>query len=131
MAIVSVMAEIQDLPRLVNELGTMAKEYMLQETVGAAKKLGWFSGFSLGAGLAWAAGIMFVGVAAMRAIVQLFPENPYGEALGYAVASLAMALVALVLVRLVPKEEIGSPTEESPFSAQVETPVRPREGSDA
>ena len=105
------MAEIQDLPRLVNEFGTMAKEYMLQETVGPAKKLGWFTGFSLGAAAAWAAGILFLGVAAMRAIVELFPENAYAEALGYAVAALVVALILFIVVKAVPTPNIESATE--------------------
>ena len=48
------MARIQDLPRLVSEFGTMAKEYMVQETVEPAKKLGRFAGMSLG--VAWTSG---------------------------------------------------------------------------
>ena len=43
------MAKLQDLPVLIVEFRDLAKEYLLQETVGQAKKLGRFAGFSLGA----------------------------------------------------------------------------------
>jgi len=97
------MAEIQDLPRLVGEFATMAKEYVIQEVVEPAKKLGWFTGFSLGAAVAWAVGVLLLAVAGMRALVELFPENPYAEALGYVVAALVLALVALALTKVVPR----------------------------
>ena len=43
------MARLQDLPAMITEFRDLAKEYLLQETVGQAKKLGHFAGFSLGA----------------------------------------------------------------------------------
>jgi cytosine/uracil/thiamine/allantoin permease len=106
MAKVTVMTEIQEIPRLVSEFGTMAKEYMLQETVEPAKKLGWFTGFSIGAAAAWAVGILFLGVAGMRGVVERFPDIAYAEALGYVIAALVLALIAFALTKVVPRDKI-------------------------
>ena len=45
------MAKLQDIPGMISSFIDLAKEYLLQETVRAAKKLGRFARFSLGAAL--------------------------------------------------------------------------------
>ena len=52
------MAKLQDLPAMITEFRDLAKDYLLQETVEPAKKLGHFAGFSLGAAALWALAIM-------------------------------------------------------------------------
>ena len=106
------MAELQDIPRLVNEFATMAKEYMVQETVGAAKKLGRFAGLSIGAGLIWTFAVLLLSVAGMRALVDALPESPYWEALGYVLFALLLAVFIIIVVRLVPTNRMPPPSEE-------------------
>ena len=57
------MAKLQDLPVLIVEFRDLAKEYLFQETVGQAKKLGRFAGFSLGAAALWSAALILIGIA--------------------------------------------------------------------
>lgn len=111
------MAEIGDLPRLVNEFGTMAREYLVQETVGPAKKLGRFSGLSFGAALAWAAGIMFLSVAGLRAFVDVLPVGPYWEALAYVGFAVFLAIVLGVLAAVVPQHVVPTPSEDEAAAA--------------
>ena len=107
------MAELQDIPRLVVEFFEMARDYLVQETAGAAKKLGRFTGLSLGAGLAWMAALLLLSVAGVRFLIDLLPESPYWEALGYFLFVLLLVIVALVIVRIVPSQRVPPPSEET------------------
>jgi hypothetical protein len=99
------MAKLQDIPAMISSFIDLAKEYLLQETVGAAKKLGRFAGFSLGAALLWAMALILIGVALMRGLVDVMPSGPYWEALGYMAAFVVFVLVAFILTKVGPKAE--------------------------
>lgn len=99
------MATLQDLPRLFDEFKTLAKDYLLQETVEPAKKLGRFAGMSLGAAALWAIAILLLSVAAVRAIIDALPSGAYWEALGYLIWVIVLGLIAAILVRLGPRPE--------------------------
>lgn len=88
------MAELRDLPRLVEEFGTMARDYLVQETVDPARRLGRFALMSVVAAVAWLVGAVLLAVAALRGVLRLLPDGPYYQALGY----LVVAVVALVAV---------------------------------
>jgi asparagine N-glycosylation enzyme membrane subunit Stt3 len=99
------MAKLQDLPVMITEFRDLAKEYLLQETVGQAKKLGHFAGFSLGAAALWALAIMLLGVAGLRGLVKILPEGAYWEALAYLIVVIIALVIVAILVNLGPKSE--------------------------
>jgi L-asparagine transporter-like permease len=99
------MAKLQDLPAMITEFRDLAKEYLLQETVGQAKKLGHFAGFSLGAAALWALAIMLLGVAGLRELVKILPEGEYWEALAYLIVVIVALVIVAILVKLGPKSE--------------------------
>jgi hypothetical protein len=101
------MMAISDLFRLIPEFRDLARDYLLQETVEPAKKLGRFAGFSLGAGIAWAMAVVLLSVAGMRAMVDLMPDGAYWEALGYAVFSFVLLVFAGIVIQFVPKQKTG------------------------
>ncbi|MEN8233860.1 MAG: hypothetical protein ABFR89_02915 [Actinomycetota bacterium] len=107
------MAKLQDLPALIVEFRDLAKEYLVQETVGHAKKLGRFAGFSLGAAALWAIGVLLIAIAAMRAAVDALPESPYWEALGYVIAAVVAVIVALAIIKAGPSSEPAAADEET------------------
>ncbi len=96
---------ITELPALVIEFKDLAVDYLVQETVLPLKRLGRVAGFSMGAALAWAAGILLLAVASMRAIVDLLPDSPYWEALGYLLTALALLGVAAIFNRFGPRPD--------------------------
>lgn len=100
------MAQIQDIPRLVSEFYELARAYLIQETVEPAKKLGHFAGFSLGAAALWAAALILLSVAALRAIYSALPDGPYWEALGYLITVIALGVFMALLVRLMPDRSV-------------------------
>lgn len=94
------MARATELPELVKEFTDMSKEYLLQETVEPAKRLGKYAGMSMAAGAAFAVGALFLGIGITRAIVHLMPDgSPYWEALGYLIAVIVLGGIAGLLVR--------------------------------
>jgi len=71
------MADPRELPQLVTELVDMSKAYLVQETVEPAKKLGRFAGFGLGAGIVFALGALFLGLAAYSLFKAVLPDGEW------------------------------------------------------
>jgi hypothetical protein len=98
------MAGPSELPQLVGEFVDMSKEYLRQETLDPAKRLGRFAGFTIGASLMFAFGGILLAIAGMRGIVYLLPDGPNWEALGYILAALAIGLVIGMVMALAQRE---------------------------
>ncbi|MEA2024605.1 MAG: hypothetical protein U9N79_10025 [Actinomycetota bacterium] len=107
------MATLQELPALIVEFRDLAKEYLLQETVGQAKKLGRFAGFSLGAAVLWSLAMILIGIAVMRGFVDVLPNGPYWEALGYVIAVVVFVAIAAIVVKAGPSPEPEDPTAQT------------------
>jgi len=103
------MARPTELPQLVAEFVDMSKEYLRQETLEPAKRLGRFAGFTIGAALLFAVGGVLLSIAAMRGIIYLLPEGPNWSALGYILGALSIAAVIGVMVGITSS---GSETKE-------------------
>lgn len=100
------MADIQDIPRLIREFTDLAKEYLLQETVEPAKKLGYFAGMSLGAAALWSVALILLSVAGLRALFGVLGDGPYWEALAYVAYAIGLVVFIYILVRLVPSRGV-------------------------
>ncbi len=95
------MAGPSELPELVTEFVDMSKEYLRQETLEPAKRLGRFTGFIIGASFLFAIGGLLLSIAAMRGIIYLLPDGPNWSALGYILGALSIGVVIAVLVGIV------------------------------
>ena len=92
------MTQVKELPQLVSEFVDLSKEYMRQETLGQAQKLGQFAGFAIGAAVAFALGGLFVSIAGVRLVRELLPEGPNWSALSYIImAVLLLGIVGLLV----------------------------------
>jgi hypothetical protein len=94
------MANQAELPELVEQFVEMSKEYLLQETVEPAKKLGRYAGYAIGAAAAFALGALFLSIAGARFIIRVLPDGPYWQGLGYVLAAIALAIVAAVIINV-------------------------------
>ena len=100
-----------ELPQLITEFVDMSKEYLRQETMEPAKRLGRFAGFTIGAAFLFAIGGVLLSIAALRGIIYLLPEGPNWSALGYILGALAIAAVIGIMVGITssgsePNEEV-------------------------
>lgn len=100
------MAEIQDIPRLVSEFTNLAKDYLRQETIEPAKRLGYFAGMSLAAAALWAIALILISVAALRALVDVLPSGDYWEALAYVIYAIVLVGFCVLLVSIVPERGV-------------------------
>jgi hypothetical protein len=112
------MAGPSELPQLVTEFVDMSKEYLRQETLDPAKRLGRFTGFTIGASLMFAFGGILLAIAGMRGIIYLLPEGPNWEALGYILAALAIGLIIGLVLAMAQRE--WGPPEPPPTLGELE-----------
>jgi hypothetical protein len=92
------VADQKQIPELVNELYSMSKEYLLQETVEPAKKLGAYAGLSLGGAMLLGVAALF-GVLAVYALFQaVLPATPWFNVLARGLTVVASGLVAGLIV---------------------------------
>jgi hypothetical protein len=121
------MANPAELPELVEEFVEMSKEYLRQETVEPAKKLGRYAGYAVGAAAAFALGALFLAIAGARLIIRVLPDGPYWEGLGYVLAALVLAAVAGIMIQVTNNTtDVGGSDGSAPqvdFSAGATTPA--------
>lgn len=91
------MAKIKELPELVGEFVGLAKQYVKEQTVEAAKRLGRLAGVGFAAAFVFVLAALFLAVAGMRVIVGLLPDGAIWSGFGYIIAAIA-ALGAAGLV---------------------------------
>lgn len=87
------MAGPAELPQLISDFIDLAKDYLREHTIGAAKRLGRLAGFSFAASVLFALAAMFLGVVVMRSIVDAMPDGAIWSGFGYILSSLALLLM--------------------------------------
>ncbi len=75
------MLFMSELPQLAAELVDLSKQYLRQETLEPAKRLGKVAGFSVGAGFLFAIASILLATAGMRLLVDVLPEGELWRAL--------------------------------------------------
>ena len=80
----------KELPELVREAVDLSRDYLRQETIEPAKRLGRVAGFSFGGALAFLLAALFLGIAGLRFLVDLLPEGTAWSGLGYVLWSLVL-----------------------------------------
>ena len=84
------MAKAKELPGLVSEFVTLAKEYVRQRTLVPAKALGRVAGFGFAAASLFALAALFLAVAGMRLIVTALPDGQIWSGFGYVLAAIGL-----------------------------------------
>lgn len=94
------MAGPTELPQLISEFFDLAKEYLRQSIVVPAKRLGRLAGMSFAAAILFALAALFLGVVALRVILEVMPDGAIWSGFGYILTSLALlAVTGLVMWR--------------------------------
>jgi hypothetical protein len=92
------MSSPKELPQLVSELTDLSKQYIMQETVEPAKRLGRVAGMGFGAGALFAFAAIFLGIALALLLVAVLPEGDLWKALAYFISTLLLAGIAGLIV---------------------------------
>lgn len=91
------MADPTELPQMVTELVGMSKEYLKQETIEPAKKLGRYAGIGLGVGFIMAFAALFFGLAAYALFKQVLPDGEWYLVLARGLTVVVSGVVAGLL----------------------------------
>jgi hypothetical protein len=67
----------KEIPELVSELATMSREYLRQEIVEPAKKLGRFAGFGMGAAALFSLAGVLLTLGLFSLLRRLLPDTPW------------------------------------------------------
>lgn len=86
-----------EIPQLVTELVDMSKEYLRQETIEPAKKLGQMAGMGLAAGFVWAFATVFFMLGTYALFKTVLPEGEWWIVLARGLTLLVGAAGAGVL----------------------------------
>ena len=97
------MAKTTELPEMVGEFIDLSKQYVREQTLEPAKKLGRMAGFSFAGALMLALAVVFLAIAGARLIIEVLPEGPMWSGLGYIVSSLTLLILTGVLMWRVTK----------------------------
>lgn len=88
------MPEPKEIPDLATELYAMSKEYLLQETVEPAKKLGKYAGLGIGGAMAFAAAATLAMLGVYALFQTVLPATPWFNVLARGLTVLVGGLVA-------------------------------------
>ncbi|MDE0374506.1 MAG: hypothetical protein OXK16_00870 [bacterium] len=97
-----------EIPQLISELLEMSKAYLAQEAVAPLRRVARFAGFSLLAGLLFAAGWLMLSIAGLRLVLDLLPDSALWSVLGYFIGAALAVLLALFVMWLAnrPRESL-------------------------
>ena len=87
-----VVTKAKELPEHAVEFVDMAKEYVRERTVEPAKALGRLAGIGFAAASVFVLAAVFLGIAAMRLIVDVLPDGRIWSGLGLILAAIGLFL---------------------------------------
>ena len=90
------MANAQEIPHIATELVEMTKEYLLQETLEPAKKLGKHAGLGFGGALIMAVGAVCLAWAIYYGLQLVLPEGEWWVVLARLLTAILSASAALI-----------------------------------
>lgn len=77
------MSNVQEIPQMVSQLVDLSKQYVRQETIEPAKRLGKAAGMGLLAAVLFAIGAALLSMALLRTILGAIGDGPIASSLGY------------------------------------------------
>ena len=87
------MAGPKELPQLISEFIDLVKEYLRENMIVPARRLGRFFGYSLAASLLFVVASLFLTVVCMRLIVEAMPDGDIWSGLGYITSGLVLLII--------------------------------------
>lgn len=108
----------QELPELISESLDISKQYLRQETVEPAKRLGKAAGLGFAAALLFGMAALLGGIAVNRWIIRALPDGRAWSGLGYLISALVLVAIGAIIIAL------GKRGYEDPGSFKDALPTR-------
>lgn len=109
----------QELPELISQSIDLSKQYLQQETVEPAKRLGKAAGFGFGAAVLFGIAALLGGIAVNRWIIRLLPDGRAWSGLGYVISAVLLIGIGGLIIGL------GRRGYEDPGTIKDALPTRP------
>lgn len=94
------MANVKELPELISQSLDISKQYLKQETVEPAKRLGKAAGFGFGAAVLFGTAALLGGVAVNRWIIRALPDGRAWSGLAYIISAVVLVAVGGLFILL-------------------------------
>jgi hypothetical protein len=91
------MPTANEIPQIAGELVDMSREYLRQETIEPAKRLGKHAGLGIGGALVMSIGAIFLAWALYYGMVQLLPDGEWWVVLARGLTAIAAAGAAGII----------------------------------
>lgn len=92
------MANVSELPELISESIDLSKQYLKQETVEPARRLGKAAGLGFAAAFLFGLAALFGGIAVNRWVIRLLPESRVWSGLAYVISAFVLVAVAGLII---------------------------------
>jgi len=112
------MPSVQEIPELITESLDLSKQYLKQETVEPAKRLGKAAGLGVAAAMLFGMATFLGGVAVNRWIIRLLPDGRAWSGLAYVLSAVLLVAIAGIVIYL------GKRGYENPGSIKDVIPSR-------
>ena len=91
------MPTANEIPQIAGELVDMSREYLRQEIIEPAKRLGKHAGLGIGGALVMSIGAIFLAWALYYGMVQLLPDGEWWVVLARGLTAIAAAGAAVII----------------------------------
>ena len=92
------MASVTELPDLIGEFIDLSKQYLREQTIEPARRLGRLAGYSAVASVLFILAAGFLGVAGLRWLLRVMPEGAVWSGVGYLLSSVTLFAVTGVVM---------------------------------
>jgi len=92
------MASVTELPDLIGEFIDLSKQYLREQTIEPARRLGHLAGYSAVASVLFILAAGFLGVAGLRSLLRVMPEGAVWSGVGYLLSSVTLFAVTGVVM---------------------------------
>ena len=92
------MANVNEIPELISESVELSKEYLKQETVEPAKRLGKAAGLGFAASFFFGLAATLGAIALNRWIIELMPDGRAWSGLGYLISAVVLVAIAAIII---------------------------------
>ncbi|GBD83713.1 hypothetical protein BMS3Abin02_00093 [bacterium BMS3Abin02] len=88
------MSDVSEIPEQVGELIDLSKQYLREQTIEPAKRLGRVAGMGLGAAVLFSIGALLLAVAGTRSLIRVLPDGDLWSALGLFISAIVLSGIA-------------------------------------
>ena len=92
------MASVTELPELVGEFIDLSRQYLREQTIEPARRLGRLAAYSAVASLLFILAAGFLAVAGSRWLLRVMPDGAVWSGVGYLASSVALLIVTAVVM---------------------------------